>query len=86
MLLDWFAKYLRKSDKVQQTLGCSQAVQLAHQAGQLPFAAMRLQVFHQAGEDTSYMDYDADECESTLHAFMHDMSNLEFEDNWARCW
>lgn len=44
------------------------------------------QVFYKANEDISYMDYEADECDSGLHAFFHDMTQVELRDNWARCW
>lgn len=44
------------------------------------------QVFYKANEDISYMDYEAEECDSGLHAFFHDMTQIELQDNWARCW
>jgi len=43
-------------------------------------------VFYKANEDISYMDYEAEECDSGLHAFFHDMTQIELQDNWARCW
>lgn len=45
-----------------------------------------VQVFYQASDDISYLDYDADECETGLQSFFHDMSQMEMQDNWARCW
>ncbi|KAK9818273.1 hypothetical protein WJX72_009883 [[Myrmecia] bisecta] len=50
------------------------------------FNGMNLQVFHKGSDESSYMDYDAEECESALQAFFHDMSNLETQGNWCRCW
>ena len=47
---------------------------------------MNVQVFYQASDDISYLDYDADECETGLQSFFHDMSQMEMQDNWARCW
>ncbi len=32
------------------------------------------------------MDYEAEECDSGLHAFFHDMTQIELQENWARCW
>lgn len=32
------------------------------------------------------MDYEVEECDSGLHAFFHDMTQIELQDNWARCW
>ena len=45
-----------------------------------------VQVFYQASDDISYLDYDAEECETGLQSFFHDMSQMEMQDNWARCW
>ncbi|KAL0054069.1 hypothetical protein WJX82_003237 [Trebouxia sp. C0006] len=50
------------------------------------YNAQNLQVFYKANEDISYMDYEAEECDSGLHAFFHDMTQIELQDNWARCW
>lgn len=44
------------------------------------------QAFYAAGEDMSYMDYDAEECDTGMQATFHDMSQMELQDNWARCW
>lgn len=32
------------------------------------------------------MDYEAEECDSGLHAFFHDMTQIERQGNWARFW
>ena len=45
-----------------------------------------MQVFQQATDDISYLDYDADECDTELQSFFHDMSQMELRENWARCW
>lgn len=45
-----------------------------------------LQAFYGASEDMSYMEYDADDLESAMQATFHDMSQMELQDNWARCW
>ena len=45
-----------------------------------------LQVFYKGGDDTSYMTYDAEECESSLNAFIHEMSDLEAKGRWMRAW
>lgn len=44
------------------------------------------QVFYKGGDDTSYMAYDAEECESSLNAFIHEMSDLEAKGCWMRAW
>lgn len=50
------------------------------------YNAQNLQVFYKASEDISYMDYEAEECDSGLHAFFHDMTQIELQGDWARCW
>ncbi|MEA5462847.1 DUF3531 family protein [Leptothoe sp. PORK10 BA2] len=49
------------------------------------FNAENLQV-QDSGHEISYMDYDNDEAEDTLMAVMHNMSEVQFEGTWARCW
>jgi hypothetical protein len=49
------------------------------------FNAETLQV-QEVGLDISYMDYDADAAASSLPALMHNMGEVEYESNWARCW
>ncbi len=45
------------------------------------------QVFNNAtDEGASFLQYDAEECESGLDAFFHDMSNTERKGNWLRTW
>ena len=48
--------------------------------------ALETQVFYKGGDDTSYMAYDAEECESSLNAFIHEMSDLEAKGRWMRAW
>lgn len=49
------------------------------------FNAENLQV-QDVGVDISYMEYDGDLAEDSLLALMHNMGELEYEGNWARCW
>lgn len=49
------------------------------------FNAENLQV-QDTGVDISYMEYDGDTAEDSLLALMHNMGELEYEGNWARCW
>lgn len=51
-----------------------------------PSWPLNSQAFYAAGEDMSYMDYDAEECDTGMQATFHDMSQMELQDNWARCW
>ncbi len=44
------------------------------------------QVFYKGGDDTSYMAYDAEECETSLNAFIHEMTDLETKGCWMRAW
>lgn len=44
------------------------------------------QVFNNSGDDHSYLEYDADECESSLNALFHDMSEVETKGCWLRMW
>ena len=39
---------------------------------------------HEAGVDLSCLAYDNDE--DTLPALMHNVAQLEYQANWARCW
>ena len=41
---------------------------------------------HQAGSDLSWMSYSNDEQSSNLPALMHNLGQLEYKDEWARCW
>ncbi|MDX2239804.1 MAG: DUF3531 family protein, partial [Leptolyngbyaceae cyanobacterium bins.302] len=49
------------------------------------FNAENLQV-QDVGLDISYMDYDSDVAGDSLLALMHNMSDVEYEGTWARCW
>ena len=49
------------------------------------FNAENLQV-HEEGADLSWMGYDNDEADSLIPALMHNMGQLEYQQNWARCW
>ncbi|MEM8809737.1 MAG: DUF3531 family protein [Cyanobacteria bacterium P01_G01_bin.38] len=49
------------------------------------FNAENLQV-QETGLELSYLDYDVKEADSTLMAVMHNMSEVQFEGIWARCW
>lgn len=49
------------------------------------FNAENLQV-QEVGLDISYMDYDGDTADNSLQALMHNMGDVEYEGNWARCW
>lgn len=49
------------------------------------FNAENLQV-QETGLDISYTQYDEELADSSLMALMHNMSEVEYEGNWARCW
>jgi hypothetical protein len=49
------------------------------------FNAENLQV-HEEGVDLSWMTYDGDDAERALPALMHNMGELEYQEEWARCW
>ena len=49
------------------------------------FNAENLQV-HDAGSDLSWMTYDNDGVESVMPALMHNMGQLEYQNDWGRCW
>ena len=49
------------------------------------FNAENLQV-HDAGSDLSWMTYDIDGAESAMPALMHNMGQLEYQNDWGRCW
>lgn len=45
------------------------------------------QVFNNAAEEgASFLEYDAEECETGLDALFHDMSNTERNGSWLRTW
>ena len=49
------------------------------------FNAENLQV-HDAGADLSCMTYDDAAAESAMPALMHNMGQLEYQQEWGRCW
>ncbi|HEY9296367.1 MAG TPA: DUF3531 family protein [Phormidium sp.] len=49
------------------------------------FNAENLQI-QDTGIDISYMDYDQDTADDTFMALMHNMSEVEYQGTWGRCW
>jgi hypothetical protein len=49
------------------------------------FNAVNLQV-QETGVDISYFDYDVEMAEAEMMSLMHNMGDLEYDGNWARCW
>ena len=49
------------------------------------FNAENLQV-QETGLDISYLDYDIEEADTAMMAVMHNMSEVQFQGVWARCW
>jgi hypothetical protein len=49
------------------------------------FNAENLQV-QDTGLEISYMDYDMNMAQDSLMSVMHNMSEIEFQGVWARCW
>jgi len=49
------------------------------------FNAENLQV-QDTGLEISYMDYDLDTADDSLLSLMHNMSDLEYQGRWGRCW
>jgi hypothetical protein len=49
------------------------------------FNAEALQV-HEEGADLSWMSWDGDQCAQALPALMHNMSGMEYQGEWGRCW
>jgi len=49
------------------------------------FNAENLQV-QDTGLEISYMNYDDDAAETSMMALMHNMAEVEYQGNWARCW
>ncbi len=41
---------------------------------------------HHAGSNLSWMSYSSDEESSNLPALMHNLGQLEYKDEWGRCW
>jgi len=40
----------------------------------------------EAGSDLSWMTYDNEEISNTLPSLMHNLGQLEYQGDWARCW
>ncbi len=49
------------------------------------FNAENLQV-HEEGADISWMAYDNDDADGSLQALMHNMSEMEYREDWGRIW
>ncbi len=49
------------------------------------FNAENLQV-HEEGADLSWMSYDNEDAVQALPALMHNVGQLEYQGEWARCW
>lgn len=49
------------------------------------FNAENLQA-HEQGSDLSWMVYEDSDSSSVMPALMHNVGQLEYEGNWARCW
>jgi len=49
------------------------------------FNAENLQV-QDTGLEISYMTYDNEAAETSMMALMHNMAEVEYQGNWARCW
>ena len=49
------------------------------------FNAENLQV-HDEGDQLSWMSYDNEEATSVMPALMHNIGQLEYQQEWARCW
>jgi hypothetical protein len=49
------------------------------------FNAENLQV-HEQGADVNWMAYDGEGAERAVQAVMHNMGEMEYQGDWARCW
>ena len=49
------------------------------------FNAESLQV-HEEGDQLSWMNYETEEATGVMPALMHNMGQMEYEQDWARCW
>jgi hypothetical protein len=49
------------------------------------FNACNMQA-QETGVDISYFDYDNQSAEDEMMSVMHNMTDLEYENEWARCW
>ena len=49
------------------------------------FNAESLQV-HEEGDDLSWMSYETEDEKGVMPALMHNMGQMEYQQDWARCW
>ena len=49
------------------------------------FNAENLRV-HEEGDELSWMAYDNEEATAVMPALMHNMGQMEYQQDWARCW
>ncbi len=49
------------------------------------FNSENLQV-HEEGADLSWMSYENERVKSVMPAVMHNLGEMEYQENWARCW
>ena len=49
------------------------------------FNAENLQV-HEEGDELSWMSYETEEATGVMPALMHNMGQMEYQQDWARCW
>ncbi|MFZ4803689.1 MAG: DUF3531 family protein [Synechococcus lacustris] len=49
------------------------------------FNAENLQV-HEEGADVTWMAYDNEDAENSMLALMHNMGEMEYQDDWGRIW
>ncbi|KAG2437610.1 hypothetical protein HYH02_011249 [Chlamydomonas schloesseri] len=53
------------------------------------YNSQNLQVYQNADDDQSFFEYDNDELgagENRMASYMHDMGDIEYQDDWARVW
>ena len=41
---------------------------------------------HEEGEELSWMSYENEEATAVMPALMHNMGQMEYQQDWARCW
>jgi hypothetical protein len=41
---------------------------------------------HEQGADVNWMAYDGEGAERAVQAVMHNMGEMEYQGDWARCW
>ncbi|KAK9861717.1 hypothetical protein WJX84_008746 [Apatococcus fuscideae] len=81
----WFELHRIPSEREKQLLG--QVLTSWFMLGRLgAFNGSSLQVYHAVGEDLNYLNYEEEDLESLEPACFHDMSNLESNGRWCRCW